>query len=118
MTYFINFQLGVLDDSLEELKSYIERKMEEREKLYNFKRIEGVNDRQVDILNEFATDSEKSMTISEHMNTFNVAYQTSRSDLLELVEKGLLEKKKMGRKYVFFKSENFDEAIKSSQDYK
>lgn len=115
LTYFINFQLDTLEQALDELKEYIERKMKERQQLYNFKRMEDINDRQVDVLNEFAEKPEKDITIREHQTTFNVAYDTARRDLHELVDKDLLVKKQVGNKYVFFRSDGFDEIIKNHQ---
>lgn len=115
LTYFIRFQLKVLDEALEELEEYIEEKMEEKEKLYSFQRLEDINERQIDILSEFAEDPQRMMTIKEHANTFNISDEAARLDLNNLVEKGILGSKRRGKRKVYFRSENFDEKLREAR---
>jgi Fic family protein len=40
-------------------------------------------------------------TFASHQKSHNVAYQTARTDLLDLGERGVLEKRKKGKQMVF-----------------
>lgn len=115
VTYFINFQLEVLDEALGDLEKYINKRMQEKEQLYSFQKLEGINERQVGVLNDFAEDPQRLMTIREHSNTYAISYESARQDLKALEKKGILESKKRGRKKVYFKSDNFDQKIKEAK---
>jgi Fic family protein len=116
ITYFIKFQFQVLDEALDELEKYIEKRMQEKEQLYSFQKLEGINERQVSALNEFAEDPQRMMTIKEHANTFDISYEAARLDLKELEEKEILTSKKRGRKKTYFRSDSFNEKIKEAKN--
>ena len=40
-------------------------------------------------------------TFQTHSASHNVTHETARNDLLPLVEKGLLERRRRGRRYIF-----------------
>ena len=50
-------------------------------------------------------------TVQEHKNSFRIAYDTARNDLLDLEKKGFLNHEKMGNAYVFFASKNLSSLI-------
>ena len=114
LTYFIKYQIRTLDVALKELKKYVERSRKEKEKIFEIIRdVEGLNDRQIYVIEKFHEDKRKVMTIREVMTTFSVVYQTARKDLLELEERGFLEKKTMGKKkFIFLRSGNFRKLFK------
>ena len=45
--------------------------------------------------------SDSNLTIEQVQTMFNVVYQTARTDLHTLADRGLLNRKRVGRKYVF-----------------
>jgi len=84
------------------MNSYIDRKQKEQTELLNIvKKIKNINLRQAELLKEAVKESEKPITISEVINTFGVAYDTARNDLLQLSKSGYLEKTKIQKKYLF-----------------
>lgn len=102
LTYFINYNLSAIEEALHAMEKYIARK--QKEQLDAMKLIQGIRDinlRQAEILKEFMKQPEKSFTIGEIMSTYNVAYDTSRNDLLHLTKLGYLQKTKMKNKFIF-----------------
>jgi Fic family protein len=111
LTYFIDYNLRAMDLALKSLKEYINRKIKERKNIFEIVKNENVNDRQAEILKEFIIDSKKTITIKEVENSFDVVYQTARTDLLGLVKLGYLHEKYTGKKIVFFRANNFEKKI-------
>lgn len=113
LTYFITYQIKTLDTAFKELKGYMSRKIADKKKLYQIiESSEGVNNRQAYILKEFHEDKNKTLTIKEVQEIFNIVYQTARHDLLELENKGFLRRKIMGKKkIIFLRSESFNDKI-------
>ena len=116
LTYFINYQLRTMKLALQDLRSYISRKMKEEKELFEIiENIEGINIRQATILHEFNENQRKKLTIREVQEVFDVVYETARQDLLDLEKIGFLKKKIMGKKQlIFLRSEKFEDKIKKS----
>ena len=61
---------------------------------------------------QFTIEEVTSVLVTEVENVFDVVYQTARNDLLELESLGFLIKKKLGKqKFLFLRSEIFEEKI-------
>ncbi|PIU88092.1 transposase [archaeon CG06_land_8_20_14_3_00_37_11] len=102
ITYFIDYNLKCIEKAMRDMNSYIDRKQKEQTELLNIvKKIKNINLRQAELLKEAVKESEKPITISEVINTFGVAYDTARNDLLQLSKSGYLEKTKIQKKYLF-----------------
>ncbi|MEA2037152.1 MAG: Fic family protein [Nanoarchaeota archaeon] len=115
ITYFLNYQIRTIDLALSDLKEYIKREIEEKDKLYDFLKIEGINNRQAYILKKFSEKSKRTMTIKEVETTFDIVYQTARTDLLQLVDLGFLVKKKLGKaKFLFLRADSFESLLDKS----
>jgi Fic family protein len=54
-------------------------------------------------------------TVEGHQRSHDSAYDTARKDLLGLVEEGLLEQRKSGRKMVFYQSSGLQQSIRDGQ---
>ena len=113
LTYFIIYQLEKLKLAYNDLEKYIERKRKEKAELFNIIKTEEVNNRQLEIIRSFINDSNKTMTIKEAQTSFNVFYETARTDLLNLVEMKFLSMKKIGKTFTFFKSDEFDKKVRA-----
>jgi Fic family protein len=101
-TYFIVYQLAVIERAVEELHTYLARKVQEVrdvEKLMT--RSSELNHRQLALLSNAIRTPEQSYSFRAHAVSHGVTHETARSDLLPLAEKGLLEQRKVGRRYVF-----------------
>ncbi len=102
LTYFIKYNLFAIDEALHEMEKYIKRKQKEQAEAMNLIKDTGdINLRQADILKKFMKNPDKPFVINEIMNTYGVAYETARSDLLHLTKSGYLEKKLVKKKFVF-----------------
>lgn len=112
LTYFIDFNLKSMDLALNSLKEYIKRKVSEKKNLFKIIKSIDVNERQAEIIKQIINEPEVILSINEIQGKFGTAYQTARTDLLELESIGYLNSKLVGKKLIFFKSDNFDEQIR------
>lgn len=113
LTYFIDYNLNAMNKAYKSLYEYINRKITEKKEFHNLLKFGDLNERQMDILKDFITDPHKSLVFKEVLTKYDVAYQTARTDLLDLEEKKFLVQKKMKNKIFFVKSDQFEEKIKS-----
>lgn len=112
LTYFIDFNLKSMDLALKSLKEYISRKLNEKKQLTQLILKDDFNERQAEIIKDLINDNIISITINEVQGKFGTVYQTARVDLLKLEEMGYIMSKTVGKKLIFFKSDQFDEKIK------
>jgi len=102
LTYFIKYNLKAIEEAFNDMKEYIKQKQKEQTKtLELIKKTKGINFRQADIIKTLMRSTTKTINVSEVKNTYGVAYETARSDLLNLMEKGHIYRTKVGRKLVF-----------------
>ncbi len=102
LTYFIKYNLECIEDALEDLLEHIKKKQVEQKEVQKIiEKTRGLNHRQASILEEFMSQSDKTFSILEISQTYNVVYQTARTDLLLLTKKGLLTMKKISKKFLF-----------------
>ena len=102
LTYFIIYQLGVIERAVESLRKYLVRKVREVRELeallHDSSRL---NHRQLALLSRAIRDPAQQFTIKSHQRSQRVAYQSARTDLLRLEELGLLTRTLSGREFVF-----------------
>ena len=101
LTYFILYNLKCVQQSMEQLKKYIERKNNERKHMLALLRNTDYNDRQIALIQDILHEKKAVFTVTEVQNKFGVANQTARTDLEYLVQKGILEPRKCGNKVQF-----------------
>jgi Fic family protein len=102
LTYFLEYHLGVIRRAIDELQSYLDRKVREvREVESRLKQKADLNHRQLALLSHAMRHPGARYTIQSHQRSHRVAYQTARTDLLELADKGLLRTWKRGKAYQF-----------------
>ncbi len=102
LTYFLTFHLHAIEQALQEFWAYVARKAGEDTELQRRVALdEGLNYRQRALLSRALKDSSSRFTIESHRASHSVAYATARSDLLDLVERGYLVQKRLGRAFVF-----------------
>ena len=98
LTYFLLHQLDTLSQAIADLEKWLKRKSRElREIEQRMHSMDGVNHRQRALLAHALRNANAVYTIQSHRRSHNIAYATARSDLLELVKKGLLVHGKQGR---------------------
>ena len=105
ITYFIVYQLEVILRAMDELWAYLQKKAEQMQAVIRLlKSTEGLNHRQIALLSHAVRHPGKEYSIRSHQVSHNVAYATARADLRDLVEKGFLTSRKLGRKSYTFLS--------------
>lgn len=118
LTYFINYHIRIIDGALDDLKEYMEKQILEKKRVNKLMQLKGyeLNARQMEIVKRISKHPTETITINEIQNMFDVVYETARSDLLDLTEKGFLEKAVVGKKkLIFVKSDNFDKLMKNKK---
>ena len=102
LTYFIRYHLAVLDRALRALHEYIARKSAQQRHLASVVRgLTDLNHRQHALLGHALRHPDYRYTIEAHRMSHGVVYQTARTDLLELVEAGLLDSRKIRNRWSF-----------------
>lgn len=112
LTYFIDFNIKSMDLALKSLKEYIQRKVSEKKQLFKLIKNENFNERQAEIIKDLINNEEQTISINEIQNKFGIVYQTARIDLIGLIKMEYLESKTIGKKLIFYKSDNFDNKIR------
>lgn len=101
-TYFLIYQLSIIKRAVEELHSYLERQIREVRKIEQALRgSDHFNRRQLALLSDAIRSPARVYTFQSHARSHGVTPETARTDLLHLWRRGLLERRKVGRKYVF-----------------
>lgn len=117
LTYFIDHQLKVIEESVTELFDYLNKKVDEiREAellLQNTSLQSRLNFRQMSILRHALKHPRYLYNIKEHQATHSITYQTARNDLLTMSEDmGLLVKLKREKTFVFMSPDNLGDILK------
>jgi Fic family protein len=115
-TYFIDFNLRVIIQAIENLQKYLARKAKE------IKQVESIlgtsiftknlNYRQLAVLSYALRNPTGTYSIESHRKSHNISYPTARSDLLQLVDFELLVKRKFGNTFVFSPDENIQQRLR------
>jgi Fic family protein len=105
-TYFVLYQLRVLTRAIAELHTYLTRKAGEIREVddlvHQSRNVHAnLNSRQLDLLSHALKHPGAEYTIRSHQRAHEVAYATSRSDLLALAQAKLLTQRKRGRLFVY-----------------
>ncbi len=117
ITYFINYNLKVMDSAFEELRKYIKRKINEKKRIVEFQKIKGINERQALMLKWLYEEPDLLFTVKEIETRFSISNQTARTDLITLAEKGFLELIFLNKKkQAFAKGKKFDKLISKIQN--
>ena len=98
MTYFIQHNLQVMKKAYEDLKTYLSVKMEERNSVLQYCDIEGINERQMQILKIINDTPSLVLSSLEVSNRFGISDKTARTDLKVLTELGYLKRIPINKK--------------------
>jgi len=101
--YFLIAQTKVIRRAVRGFHGYIERKTAElRDAEARMRVLELFNHRQVEMIRNALKHPGQHYTFESHRKSHQVAYQTARTDVLDLAGRGVLEKRKQGKQMVFF----------------
>ena len=94
--------------AVRELHEYIERKTAElKDAESSIRALDLFNHRQVEIVSHALKHPGQRYTFASHQLSHNVVYQTTRTDLLDLAARGVLEKRKKGKQMIFVAPSDF-----------
>ena len=102
LTYFVLYQLQVIERAIDDLQQYLRKKVQELRQVERLlRRSAELNHRQLALLSHALKHPDGRYTIYSHQRSHNIAYQTARTDLLDLEKRDLVEKRKIGKTYYF-----------------
>jgi len=102
LTYFIIYHLGVVKRSITALQDYIKKKQAEvKDTEKELREIRLFNHRQRALVSHALRHPGYEYSMKSHMISHDIAYETARSDLNELVEKGLLQSQKISNTWTY-----------------
>lgn len=102
VTYFIDYQLGVIKRAVRELHQYLARKAEELRDVDRLMKSSAIfNHRQLALLSYALRNPDSFFTFRTHAESHGVTHETARNDLLPLLEKGLLTRDTVRGRHVF-----------------
>lgn len=115
-TYFLIHQLETIRKAIDALHAFLAQRQREQRGIERLiapaSRLGGqLNHRQRALLAHALKHPGEAYRINTHQGSYGVAYQTARTDLLSLVELGLLESWKEGRAMVFVAPEDLETRI-------
>ncbi len=116
LNYFISDQLLTISQAIESFYAYVRsKKKEEHEILSQINDLLELNARQRQVLISALKDTDMLLTFESHSNTFRVARQTARTDLLELAQLGYLLHRKQGRTNLFSAAPNLEQRLRETK---
>jgi Fic family protein len=116
MTYFIVYQLDVIQRAVEQLHRYLRQKISDvRDVERLLKGSSHFNHRQLALLGNAIRTPDASYTFQTHAASHGVTHETARNDLIPLVEMGLLEQRRQGRRFIFTPPLNLSDLLKASR---
>lgn len=102
VTYFVLYQLAVIERAIKSLEAYLARKMEEQRRAERLLHDSPhLNHRQIVLVSDAMRDPDAWFTIQAQARRHRVTYATARADLLGLEALGLFSKTRIGKKFVF-----------------
>ena len=114
LTYFLLYHLKVINQAIDGLYLYLQKKAREVVKAERLIRAtDSLNHRQRQLLAHALRHPDSHYTIRGHRVSHRVVYQTARSDLVELVDKDLFKSMKRGRALVFFPSSELEKKLEA-----
>src|SRR5260221_7423228 len=114
-TYFLIHQLKVIERAIDDVHAYGQRKTAEvRDVERLLQGDDNLNGRQLALLTDAVRHPDGTVSFDSHADSHRVSHETARSDLRRLVERGLLVRRRKGRKHLFEPAPDLDERLKES----
>lgn len=106
VTYFIVYQLEVIMRAINDLFKYLETKAGEIKVVENLikkspRLQEILNYRQIALINRALKKPDAVFFVKSHKGAHSITYETARTDLLKLVDLGILDKTTIGKAHAF-----------------
>ena len=115
LTYSVHYLLRATQSALVELRKHLEEKQEEQRLIADaLRQFPNLNHRQGALLNHALRHPAQRYTCVSHQNSHGITNATSRSDLIDLLEKGLLVESREGRQRAFLAAGDLTERLSPS----
>jgi len=116
VTYFIIHQLEVINRAIIDLLVYLKNKSNEIKTVEQLIKKSPdlqnlLNYRQIALINRALKSPDAVFYVESHRGSHNVTYDTARTDLLKLVDMGLLDKTKTGKAFSFSATSDLNEKL-------
>jgi Fic family protein len=116
LTYFLLYHADVVRRAIDELYHYIGRRTAQLAALEQEHRgLTFLNARQRDLISHALRHPGRHYTIESQRSSHNVVYETARSDMMDLVARGLLQKRKVGKVWIFTPSANLEQKLRQAE---
>lgn len=116
LSYFIQYHLNVMKKAFEDLKKYLQRKIDEQQNIHRFIGVLNTNDRQRYVFKVIMENKHIIITPKELASQFNITTRTARTDLQELVKMGYLKITNINKRALgYIKSDEFESLIKRNK---
>lgn len=116
LSYFIQYHLNVMKKAFEELKKYLQRKIDEQQNIHRFIGVLNTNDRQRYVFKVIMENKHMIITPKELASQFDITTRTARTDLQELVEMGYLKITNINKRALgYVKSDEFESLIEGNK---
>jgi Fic family protein len=117
VTYFLIHQLNVIERAIGDLHDYLKRKTAEIRNIETLLHgADYLNGRQLALVSDAVRDPDASYSFDSHAMSHRVSHETARSDLGDLADRGLLVRRRRGRKYLFEPAPGLPERLKESPE--
>lgn len=114
-TYFILYQLNVIQRAVDRLHEYLGRKIKEvRDVESLLKTSAKFSHRQLALLSGAIRNPAMIFTFQSHAATHGVTHETARTDLVQLSKRGFLIRRRAGRRHVFTPAPGLPDLIRGS----
>jgi Fic family protein len=114
LTHFITYQIDVMRRAMDDLHQFIDRKVAQlREIERTLRGSEHFNQRQRALISHALRHPHHRYTFVSHKTSHNVVYQTARTDLLGLQQRGLLESFKIGKTWYFSPARDLETRLRA-----
>ena len=102
LTYFLLYHASVIRRSIDELHEYISRRTRQlSDAQEDLRGMTSLNHRQRDLISHALRHPGQTYTVEYHRSGHDIVYETARSDMMDLVDRKLMGKKKSGKAWVF-----------------
>ena len=116
LSYFIQYHLNVMKKAFEELKKYLQRKIDEQQNIHRFIGVLNTNDRQRYVFKVIMENKHMIITPKELASQFDITTRTARTDLQELVEMGYLKITHINKRALgYVRSDEFEILIEGNK---
>jgi len=114
-TYFLIHQLGVIEQAIDDLHLYLQRKIAEVRNVEQLlHETDGFNGRQLALLTDAIRHPDSAYSFVSHAASHRVTHETARSDLSALCKRGLLTRRRKGHRYLFQPASDLPTRLKES----